>query len=70
MIFKGSWMIIKKDLTLKLLTTGQDVLQKLQRLHYDAVIRASEKAQNCLRRGKQIEYVMGSCRSCGTERPR
>jgi predicted ATP-dependent serine protease len=25
--------------------------------------------QDCLNCGKQIEYVMGSCRNCGAERP-
>ncbi len=27
------------------------------------------EVQSCLNCGKQIEYVMGSCRNCGTERP-
>jgi len=29
----------------------------------------TSEVQDCLNCGKQIEYVMGSCRSCGAERP-
>jgi predicted ATP-dependent serine protease len=32
------------------------------------VITTSE-IQDCLNCGKENEYVMGSCRNCGTERP-
>ena len=27
------------------------------------------KFEDCRNCGKEIQYVMGSCRSCGTERP-
>ena len=29
----------------------------------------TSKAPNCLNCGKQLEYVIGSCRNCGAERP-
>ena len=33
------------------------------------MIATDSKVENCLNCGKKIEYVMGSCRNCGTERP-
>ncbi len=44
-------------------------LYTITAVEYDSMIRTDLKVESCANCGKQIEYMMGSCRNCGTERP-